>query len=45
MACTFERQVTELHVRVSLPNLFTQLGRLTTDPVEPVASLYLFEFK
>ncbi len=30
---TFERQVTELHVRVALLNRFTQLGRPTTVPV------------
>ena len=33
MARTFERQVTELHVRVALLNRFTQLGRPTTVPV------------
>ena len=30
MARTFERQVTELHVRVALLNRFTQLGRPNT---------------
>ena len=33
MARTFERQVTELHVRVALLNRFTQLGCPTTVPV------------
>lgn len=37
MARTFERQVTELHVRVALLNRFTQLGRPTTVPVPAVA--------
>ena len=33
MARTFERQVTELHVRVALLNSFTRPGRPTTVPV------------
>jgi len=33
MARTFERQVTELHIRVALLNHFTQLGRLVAVPV------------
>ena len=33
MAKTFERQVTELQVRVALLNRFTQLGRPVTVPV------------
>jgi len=33
MARTFERQVTELHIRVALLNRFTQLGRPVTVPV------------
>ena len=33
MARTFERQVTELHIRVALLNRFTQLGRAVTVPV------------
>ena len=33
MARTFERQDTELHVRVALLNRFTQLGRPMTVPV------------
>ncbi|WP_462388148.1 IS5 family transposase [Acidovorax sp. Q11] len=37
MARTFERQVTELHVRVALLNRFTQLGRPTTVPVAAMA--------
>ena len=37
MARTFERQVTELHVRVALLNRFTQLGRPATVPVPAVA--------
>lgn len=37
MARTFERQVTELHVRVALLNRFTQLGRPTTVPVVAMA--------
>ena len=37
MARTFERQVTELHVRVALLNRFTQLGRPTTVAVPAVA--------
>lgn len=37
MARTFERQVVELHVRVSLLNRFTQLGRPTTVSVRAVA--------
>lgn len=32
MARTFERQVTGLHVRVALLNLFTQRGRPVTVP-------------
>ena len=37
MARTFERQVTELHVRVALLNRFTQLGCPTTVPVAVMA--------
>lgn len=37
MARTFERQVTELHVRVALLNRFTQLGCPTTVAVPAVA--------
>ncbi len=37
MARTFERQVTELHVRVALLNRFTQLGRPMTVPVSAMA--------
>jgi hypothetical protein len=37
MARTFERKVTELHVRVALLNRFTQLGRPTTEPVAEMA--------
>ena len=37
MARTFERQVTELHIRVALLNRFTQLGCPTTVPVAAVA--------
>jgi hypothetical protein len=37
MARTFERQVTELHVRLALLNRFTQLGRPNTAPVAAVA--------
>lgn len=37
MARTFERQVTELHIRVALLNRFTQLGRPTTVPVVAMA--------
>jgi Transposase DDE domain len=37
MARTFERQVTELHVRVAMLNRFTQLGRPNTAPVAAVA--------
>ena len=37
MARTFERQVTELHVRVALLNRFTQLGCPTTMAVPAVA--------
>lgn len=37
MARTFERQVTELHVRVALLNRFTQLGRPTTVAVPAMA--------
>ena len=37
MARTFERQVTELHIRVALLNRFTQLGCPTTVPVLAVA--------
>ena len=37
MARTFERQVTELHVRVALLNRFTQLGRPTTVAVPSMA--------
>ena len=37
MARTFERQVTELHVRVALLNRFTQLGRPMTVPVSVMA--------
>jgi len=37
MAHTFERQVSELHVRVALLNRFTQLGRPTTMPVAAMA--------
>lgn len=33
MAKTFERQVSELQVRVALLNRFTQLGRPVTVPV------------
>jgi hypothetical protein len=36
-ARTFERQVTELHVRVALLNRFTQLGRPMTVPVVAMA--------
>lgn len=37
MARTFERQVTELHIRVALLNHFTQLGCPTTVPVLAMA--------
>jgi hypothetical protein len=37
IACTFERQVVELHVRVALLNRFTQLGRPTAVSVTVVA--------
>ena len=37
MARTFERQVVESHVRVTLLNRFTQLGRPTTVPVAAMA--------
>jgi hypothetical protein len=37
MARTFERQVTELHVRVALLNRFTQLGRPSTVVVPAMA--------
>jgi hypothetical protein len=37
IACTFERQVAELHVRVALLNRFAQLGRPTTVPVVAMA--------
>ena len=37
MARTFERQVTELHIRVALLNRFTQLGCPTTVPVLAMA--------
>jgi hypothetical protein len=33
MARTFERQVTELHIRVALLNRFSQLGCLVTSPL------------
>ena len=34
---TFERQVVELHVRVALPNRFSQIGRPQTVLVAAVA--------
>jgi hypothetical protein len=37
MARTFERQFTELHVRVALLNRFTQLGRPNTALAAAVA--------
>ena len=37
MARTFERQVVELHVRVTLLNRFTQIGRPTTMAVRAMA--------
>lgn len=37
VACMFERQVVELHVRVALLNRFTQLGRPTTVPAPVLA--------
>jgi hypothetical protein len=37
MACTFERQVVELHVRVAQFHRFTQLGRPTTVSVATMA--------
>ena len=37
MARTFERHVTELHVRVAQLNRFTQLGRPTTVCVTAMA--------
>lgn len=37
MACTFERQVIELHVRVALLNRFTQLGWPNTVAVPAMA--------
>ena len=48
MACTLEKQMVELHIRVALLNRFSQLGRSQTVAVDAVACVrlgsYLDEF-